>query len=53
MSKINKKWLVRLTKQFNAQNVSYIPPMLWHKMGFDGNNEDKINFLIHIINKMS
>ena len=51
MTKTQKKYLIENIIKYDAKEIIDIPPHLWKYVGFDGENEDKINFLISIISK--
>lgn len=48
MSKGQIKSLKWCIKTFKPENVFDIPPKIWNRFGFNENNLDKINFIIHI-----
>lgn len=52
MTKTNIKYLKQNTLRFNANEVTDIPPFLWRFIGFNGRNENKVNFLIHMIQRI-
>lgn len=43
------KTLVTVTKIYRATDVTDIPPTLWPKIGLKKGNEEKVNFLVHIL----
>lgn len=51
MTQIQKKYLVQNVRRFNASDIYDIPPQIWKYIGLNGRNEEKINFIIHLIHR--
>lgn len=52
MTKMNIQKLKENVIKFDAKEISDIPPYFWHYIGFNGRNEDKVNFLIRMIRRI-
>jgi hypothetical protein len=49
MNKSQRKNILYWSRVCQAQSIYDIPPIFWKYIGLDRNNENKLNFIIHIL----